>query len=98
MRNSLDRICRVNQNTFYVQYPPSPSENRTVYEIMLKKVVEVDRQQRTIRCMRSACWLNEDTNTESEYVILIVFPRPQWLHGRASLVPDSSFACVVFFL
>jgi hypothetical protein len=74
------------------------SENRTVYEIMLKNAVDADRPQRTIRRMRCACWINEATNTESEYVMVIAFQRQQWLHERASLLPDSSFACVAFFL
>jgi hypothetical protein len=35
MRNTLEKICRENQNTFYVQQP-SP-ENHAVYETMWKK-------------------------------------------------------------
>jgi hypothetical protein len=64
---------------FTVSPPPNPA----VYEVVLKNVVEADRPQRTIRRMRSACWINEATNTDSEYVILIAFQRQQWLHERA---------------
>ena len=32
--------------------------------------------------MRIACWLPKATNTYSQYVILIAFPRQQWLHER----------------
>jgi len=33
------------------------------------------------RRMRIACWIAKATNTHSEYVILIVCPRQQWLRG-----------------
>jgi len=35
--------------------------------------------------MRIACWIPKATNTHSEYVILIAFPRQQWSQERASL-------------
>jgi len=38
-------------------------ENRAVYEIMCKSIVEPD--------MRIACWIPKATNTHTEYVILI---------------------------
>jgi hypothetical protein len=33
-----------------------------------------------IQCMCFGCWITKATNTHSEYVILIAFPRQQWLH------------------
>jgi hypothetical protein len=36
--------------------------------------------------MRIACWIPKATITHSEYVILIVFQRQQWLHKRASML------------
>jgi hypothetical protein len=36
MRNVLDKSCRVNQNTFYIQ--KFLSENRGVYQIICKKI------------------------------------------------------------
>jgi hypothetical protein len=36
-----------------------------------------------IRRMRFACWITKATDTHSEYVILIAFPRQQWLRERA---------------
>jgi hypothetical protein len=39
-----------------------------------------------IRRMRFACWITKATDTHSEYVILIAFPRQQWLRERASLL------------
>jgi len=32
----------------------------------------------TIRRMRFACWITKATDTHSEYVVLIPFPRQQW--------------------
>ena len=31
--------------------------NRAVYEVMWKNIVEPDKSQMTIRCMRTACWV-----------------------------------------
>jgi hypothetical protein len=49
-----------------------------------------------IRRMRFACWITKATDTHTEYVILIPFPRLQWLRERASVLPyayDSSLVC-----
>ena len=63
-----------------------PPENRAVYEIMWKNIVEADRPQLTVWGMRIAVWMLKATNTHSEYVLLIVFPLQQWLHERALLL------------
>jgi hypothetical protein len=39
-----------------------------------------------IRRMRFACRIRKATDTHSEYVIIIAFPRQQWLRERASIV------------
>jgi len=62
-------------------------ENRTVYEIMWKNIVERGRLQMAICHMNIACWIPKATNTRSEHIILIAFPLPQWLHERAPHVP-----------
>jgi hypothetical protein len=36
--------------------------------------------------MRIACWITKATDTHSEYVMLIYFPRQQWSHERASML------------
>ena len=61
-------------------------ENRTVYEIMWKNVVERGRLQETIWRMRIACWMPKATDTHSQYVILIAFPLQQWLHKLALML------------
>ena len=43
MRNVLDKSCRENQNTHFVFNNFFPPENRAVYEIMWKNMVEPDR-------------------------------------------------------
>jgi len=35
--------------------------------------------------MRFACWMNKATDRHSEYVIIIAFPRPQWLDESTSM-------------
>jgi len=39
-----------------------------------------------IRDMRFSCWVTKATDIHLDYVILIVFPRQQWLHERASMI------------
>jgi len=70
-------------------------ENRAVYEIIWKNIAEPDRPQLTIWRKRIACWIPKATNTPSEYVILIAFPLPQWLHERASMLRYTYIACLV---
>ena len=53
---------------------------------MWKNIVQPDRSQKTIRCMRIECWIPKATNTHSEYVILIAFPLQQWLREHASVL------------
>jgi hypothetical protein len=62
VRNNSDKICRKNQNTFYVRW--LLSENRAVYEVMQKNIVaHAPYDIITIRRMRSACWIMKATDT-----------------------------------
>jgi hypothetical protein len=54
--------------------------NVTVCEVMWKNIVQPDRPQMTIWCMCIACWICKDTDTHSEYLILIAFPLQHLLH------------------
>ena len=56
IKNILNEICNENQNTFYSEqfFPP---ENRAVFEIKTRNVVEPERPQ-TIWRMRFGCWIN----------------------------------------
>jgi len=74
MRNASDIGCRQNQNMHFMSNNMF-SENRAVYEIMWKCVLDSDMPQIIIRRMRIACWITEATDTHTEYVLLIVFAR-----------------------
>ena len=54
-------------------------ENRAVYEIMWKNIVDPIRPQMAIWPMCIASWIPNDTNTHSEYVILIAYALHQGL-------------------
>ena len=54
-------------------------ENRTLYAIMWKNIVQPDRQQMTMWRVRIPYWIPEATDTHSEYVMFIPFPWQHWL-------------------
>jgi hypothetical protein len=62
-----------------------------LYEIM----VEPDKPQMTIWSMRYECCITKATDTHSEYVILIAFPRQQRLHERASMLRYTYIASLL---
>jgi len=72
MRNVSEQYCRKNKNTHFI-FSNIFFENRAVYELMWKNIVQPDMQQMTVWRMRIACWIPKVTNTHSEYVILIAF-------------------------
>ena len=74
--------------------PPLP-ENRAVYEITWKNIVDRGRPQITIWHMRIACWIPKATNTLSEYVTRIASPLQQWLHERVLMLRYTYIACLV---
>jgi len=70
-------------------------ENLAFYEIMWKNIVEPGMPQMPIWRMRIAYLIPKATSSQSEYVILIVFPMQQWFHQRASLLHYMYAACLV---
>jgi hypothetical protein len=62
------------------------SEDVAVYEIMWKNVVEPGRPQMTIWHLFISRWIPKDTNTHSEYVIIIAVLQQQWLHKHAPML------------
>jgi len=58
MRNFSDESCRESQNTFYIQVILF-SQNRAIDEIMWKNIVELDRSEMTVCCVR----IHKATNT-----------------------------------
>jgi hypothetical protein len=69
-------------------------ENRTLYEIMWKSIVEPGRPQMTLWHLRIASCIPKATDTHSEYVILTAFPLQQWLHQSASMLRYTYVACL----
>jgi hypothetical protein len=96
MRNVSGKSLRENHNTHFT-YSNFFFENRAVYEIMWKNIVERGWPQMTMWRMRIACWLAKATNTHTECVILIAFPVPQWLHERTSILRYTYTSCLVPF-
>jgi len=54
MRNVSNKCCRENQNTHFV-FNNNFTENRTIYKIMWKNMVQPDRPKMTIWCTCFAC-------------------------------------------
>jgi hypothetical protein len=61
-------------------------ENRTVYEIKWKNIIEPNRPQMTVWRMRITRWIPKATNTHPGYVIFFAFPLRQWLHQPATML------------
>ena len=62
-------------------------ENRALFQIMWKNVVQTDGQMDSIiRRMHTAYWITEATDTHSEFVMLTVNRWQQWLRERASVL------------
>jgi hypothetical protein len=72
-----------NQNTHF-RFNNSFSENRAVYEIMWKNLVNSDRLKMAILRMNIACWVTGATDTPSDNGIPIALPLQQRLHKYAS--------------
>jgi len=71
-------------------------ENRAVYEMMWKNIVQSDRPHMTVWHKRISRWRGKATDTHSEYVILIAFLLQQWLHERALVLGYAYIAWLVF--
>ena len=79
---------------------PPPLENRSVYAIIWEyfgRTVQ-DTDENMIPSKRFACWITKTTDTYSEYVIIIVFPRQQLLRKRASMLRYTYIACRLLFM
>jgi hypothetical protein len=50
-------------------------ENHAICEIMWQNMIEPDRPQMTTWCTHIAFWVTKATDTHSECVIIIAFPR-----------------------
>ena len=72
MRSVSEKNCRENQNKHFGS-SNFFFDNRAVYEIMWKSIVEQARPTMTVWRMRIVCWITKVINTDSEYVMLISY-------------------------
>jgi hypothetical protein len=72
-------------------------EDRAVYDDNVEKrgTARQTTDDNKTRRTRFACWITKATDTHSEYVILIAFPRQQWLRKRASMLRYTYIVCLV---
>ena len=97
MRNISDKSCGENYNKFYVQWiffrkPFSLWDNVQKYGTAGQAT-----DDNIIQRMPIVCWITKSTDTCWEYVILIAFPRKQWLRERASILRYTYTAYLVNF-
>jgi len=64
MRNVSDKICRENQNTYFM-INNFFLEISDIYEKMWRDILDPDRP---IWCMRVACWIPKAKNTHSKSI------------------------------
>jgi hypothetical protein len=87
MRNVSDKSCRENQNTHFVFNNFFFRKSCRLWDNVQKYGTARQATYGNITWrMRFACWITKATDTHSEYVILIAFPRQQWLRERASML------------
>jgi hypothetical protein len=89
MRNISDKICSENQNTHFMLniIPPPLRKWCPLWDNAEKYGTAIQvTEDNMIRRMRFACWITKATDTHSEYVIFIAFPRQQWLHERVPVL------------
>ena len=70
----------------HILCPTTSFQNRDVYEIMWRIIVEPYRTQIRIWRMRISCCIRKATNTLSEYIIFIVYQLCEWLRERTSFL------------
>ena len=68
-------------------------DDRAVYEIMWKNILESYRPQNTTWRMHISFWIPMATDTLSQYVMLIAFPLQQWLQESASVLLYRYIVC-----
>jgi len=67
-------------------------ENRAVYAIRCRNIVERSRPQMIIWLMCIACWISKATNAHAGCVVLSAFPLRYFLHESASVLRYMYFA------
>jgi hypothetical protein len=86
MRHFSDKSYRKNQNTLSTFSNYFFFENRNLYEIMWKNIVEAERPEMKIWRVHISLCLPKATNINSEYVILFLFLLQQWYYHEHTSV------------
>jgi len=76
------------------------SENRNSYNIIWNKYGRSGQNtdDNIIQRIRFPCWITKDTDTNSEYVILVVFPWRQWFRERVPILRYTKLLCPSCFV
>jgi len=91
MRNVSDKVAeKIKTNILTLV---TFSRKSCFCEITWKNMVQPERSQMTIWCMRIASWMPNTTNTRSQYVTLVAFPLQQWLQERTSILHYTYIVC-----
>jgi hypothetical protein len=72
------------------------SENRAVYDIMWRNIVEPVGHRWQYGACAFSRRIHKATNTHSEYVMFSAFPRQQWLHERASVLRHTTLPVLLY--
>ena len=94
MRNVVEKSCRENQNTHFM-FNNFFSENRTVYEIMSKNMVDPEATNDvTIWRIRIACWISKIIRTHAHAHAHA--PGHPYTHVRTQLHTQQNIILVAF--
>ena len=86
MINVPDKLCGGNQNTYFMSNNFFRKSCRLWDNAGKYRRARQATDDNIIWHMRNACWITKATDIHSEYVILIAFPRQQWLRERVFML------------
>ena len=95
MRNVSYKICRENQNTYFVFIFFFRKSSRLWDNV--EKYCGAGQATDDNMVHAHCLWITKATPTYSEYVTLIAFPLQQWLHARALILRYTYIDCLVQF-
>jgi hypothetical protein len=98
MRNITDKSCTGNKKHILCSITFFFSDNRIVYDIRSKNMVQRETPQMTIWRMPVACWISNATRAHAHAhrkSCNTAFPRQQWNRERASVLPYTHYARLV---
>jgi hypothetical protein len=96
LRKASDKICGESQNIelcslifFWISCP-------LCYSVKQYGTARQATDDDIIGRMHIACWVTKITDTNSEHVISIAFPRKHWVCERASVLRYTYIACCIY--